>query len=170
LRVPAESGLPGEIVERPKKEEPEEEVMRFARRWQTDEEVDMTPMIDMTFLLLIFFMVTASFALQKSLEIPAPQTTAPSQPEPIEQEESEEIVVTIEADDNVMVGDVPAPTRNELIAQLREAREGGGERSNSTLRVQASGDARHATVVMVLDVGSLVGMDSVQLQIENEEE
>ena len=34
------------------------------------DELDMTPMVDVTFLLLIFFMVTASFSLQKSLPVP----------------------------------------------------------------------------------------------------
>ena len=41
-------------------------------------EMDMTPMVDVTFLLLIFFMVTASFQLQKSIEMPRQQTDAPS--------------------------------------------------------------------------------------------
>ena len=33
-----------------------------------EDELDMTPMVDVTFLLLIFFMVTASFTIQKSLQ------------------------------------------------------------------------------------------------------
>ena len=41
-------------------------------------EMDMTPMVDVTFLLLIFFMVTASFALQKAVELPPQQSEAPS--------------------------------------------------------------------------------------------
>ena len=32
--------------------------------------VDMTPMVDVTFLLLVFFMVTAAFTLQRSFELP----------------------------------------------------------------------------------------------------
>ena len=36
------------------------------------DDLDMTPMVDVTFLLLIFFMVTAAFSLQKSLEVPTP--------------------------------------------------------------------------------------------------
>ena len=37
-----------------------------------DEEMDLTPMVDVTFLLLIFFMITASFSIQKTLEVPPP--------------------------------------------------------------------------------------------------
>lgn len=42
------------------------------RRQINTEEIDLTPMVDMTFLLLIFFMITASFQLQKDLEVPSP--------------------------------------------------------------------------------------------------
>ncbi len=46
----------------------------FERKVAVDDEIDMTPMIDCVFLLLIFFLVTASFALQKALEVPAPNS------------------------------------------------------------------------------------------------
>ncbi len=41
-------------------------------------ELDMTPMVDVTFLLLIFFMITAAFSLQKSIESPRQQSDKPS--------------------------------------------------------------------------------------------
>ncbi len=50
----------------------------LVRRKRDEDEIDMTPMVDVTFLLLIFFMVTAAFSLQKSIEMPRQQTDAPS--------------------------------------------------------------------------------------------
>ena len=47
-------------------------------REKADAQMDMTPMIDVTFLLLIFFMVTAAFNLQKSFQVPTPQEERPS--------------------------------------------------------------------------------------------
>ena len=44
----------------------------------SDAELDMTPMGDVTFLLLIFFMVTAAFTMQKSFQLPAPNEDVPS--------------------------------------------------------------------------------------------
>ncbi len=41
-------------------------------------EADMTPMVDVTFLLLIFFMVTAAFTMQSAIVVPKP-----SPPEPV---------------------------------------------------------------------------------------
>ncbi|HUG70447.1 MAG TPA: biopolymer transporter ExbD [Pirellulaceae bacterium] len=40
-------------------------------------ESDMTPMVDVTFLLLIFFMVTAAFAMQRSMVVPKPGPEGP---------------------------------------------------------------------------------------------
>ena len=51
----------------------EQAVLSFEHKDDSDNEVDMTPMIDCVFLLLIFFLVTASFQLQKALEIPPPE-------------------------------------------------------------------------------------------------
>ena len=49
-------------------EEEFEKDISFEKKDIPEDELDMTPMVDVTFLLLIFFMVTASFTLQKSLE------------------------------------------------------------------------------------------------------
>ena len=45
--------------------------MRSASRLRSDD-MDMTPMVDVTFLLLIFFMITSAFQMQKSFEVPTP--------------------------------------------------------------------------------------------------
>ena len=51
---------------------------RRVRPVEEDDGLDMTPMIDCTFLLLIFFMITASFHLQKGLEFPRDQSESKS--------------------------------------------------------------------------------------------
>ena len=41
-------------------------------------EMDMTPMVDIVFQLLIFFMITASFTMQKAMPVPKPKDDRPS--------------------------------------------------------------------------------------------
>lgn len=48
------------------------------KKKRDETEMDMTPMVDVTFLLLIFFMVTASFSVQKSIPMPPQTSDAPS--------------------------------------------------------------------------------------------
>ena len=49
-----------------------------AQRRGSNRDVDMTSMVDVTFLLLVFFMVTASFALQKAIATPVPESDSAS--------------------------------------------------------------------------------------------
>ena len=47
--------------------------MKFARRANTDVEINLTPLIDVVFLLLIFFMVSTTFIKETHLSIDLPE-------------------------------------------------------------------------------------------------
>jgi biopolymer transport protein ExbD len=134
-----------------------------------DDGLDMTPMVDVTFLLLIFFMVTAAFALQKSIQIPTPdpsESAAESRTiEELEQDD-DNVIVRIDKDNTIWVNDSEAPSEQELLTQLKAAREGAPgttTKGPSKLLVMASGDSRHEKVVMALDAGTAAGFDDVRL-------
>jgi len=150
-------------------EEPEQVISR--RKLSTPEEVDMTPMIDVTFLLLIFFMVTAAFSLQRSLEIPPPDSEAKSaDPIAINAQESNSVIVRITRNNTIWVEDREVPSRQELLAVLRDMTNPQGPIPPvTTMLVLADGYARHETVVMVLDAGNAVSMKDIQLKTEWEE-
>ncbi len=168
-------GVVGAVPEHSQKDTPvdEEPPISFRREPDVGEDLDMTPMVDVTFLLLIFFMITATFASQQSLEIPAPDAQqSVSQDRTLEDVEDDDdyIIVRIDADDVVWVNNEDeAPTRQELLSKLREARE-TGSRPPSNLLVLASGDARHETVVMVLDVGNSLGIEHIRLSSDEGDE
>ncbi len=139
----------------------------LGKRTPMDDELDMTPMIDMTFLLLIFFMVTASFALQKSIPMPPPdvaesasQSRVPEEPE----EEDDYVQVQIKSDDTIWVGSSVAPSRQELISMLKQAREGNGtDGGQRNMMVMASDDCHHEVLVMVMDAGTAAKMEKIRL-------
>jgi biopolymer transport protein ExbD len=139
-----------------------------------DDGLDMTPMVDVTFLLLIFFMVTAAFALQKSIEVPTPDSSEGATAKTVEDIEQDDdyVIVRIDKDDTVWVNDAEAITEQDLLSKLKEARSGEAGTSSpgpSKLLVMANGDAHHEKVVMVLDAGTASGMDEVRLAADNED-
>ena len=80
-----------------------DESFQFSNLREPNELMDMTPMVDAVFLHLLFFMVTASFSLQKSIQVPAPDPTeAAAQDRTIEEieEDTDYIVVRIDRDNN----------------------------------------------------------------------
>lgn len=138
-------------------------------------EMDMTPMVDVTFLLLIFFMVTASFTLQKSFQVPTPEDDRPS--ENVEVKEKEEGVITVRIDEyNTFYvaatnwdEERESPSEQELRRNLREAKEGDGDMIYNTLIVEAHVDAHHDKVVMVMDLGTDFGLEQVRLKTIEED-
>ena len=149
----------------------EESAIEFRRPGDDREaELDMTPMVDVTFLLLIFFMVTAAFTMQKSFQLPTPDENAPSSE--YRESEEEDGVITVRIDEyNTFHVSAPnwdeeqeAPSEQELLRKLREAKQGDGGIPPNTLIVEAHGEATHEKVVMAMDAGTEIGMEEVKLR------
>ena len=62
------------------------------------EEMDLTPMVDVTFLLLIFFMITASFNLQKTIQVPPPDPDEQGAAQAMTMQELERNSIIVEID------------------------------------------------------------------------
>lgn len=143
--------------------------MVFERVEVPEDAMDMTPMVDVVFQLLIFFMMTAAFSLQKSLELPpsSPQDpTAQSMTLDELDNESDFIIVRIDHENNVTVDGEDAPSEQEVLRKLKDAKNGSlrqGEPPRTGLLVLADPDCHHETVVMVLDAGNATGMERVRL-------
>lgn len=140
-------------------------------------EMDMTPMVDVTFLLLIFFMVTAAFSLQKSFEIPTPREERPStQIVTLDdfEEDPEYVVVRIDENSTFFVSTAQwdeereVPSRQDLLISFKQARD-SAEQPPTKLLVIAHSDAWHEKIVMAMDAGTEVGMVDVKLVTVDEE-
>jgi len=137
-----------------------------------DDGLDMTPMVDVTFLLLIFFMITAAFAPQKAIEVPRTEAAERAEGRTVDDFSADAIIVRIDGDNVFWVSspgwreEREAPSIHEMLVQLREARQSGKDAAKAapiTLLVLASEDATHEKVVAALDAGSEVGMEEVLL-------
>jgi biopolymer transport protein ExbD len=155
-------------------EEPPPPVQLGKKSRLSDGEMDMTPMVDVVFNLLIFFMVTCAFSLQKSIEVPKPQQTDQPSTTVLEVEENPEYV-TIMVDENgtfqviTPEWDRECPGEQDLLVQLREARQGGPAGPATKVLVKAHGDAKHERVVMALDSATAAEYEEVQLTVYEDE-
>jgi len=138
-------------------------------------EMDMTPMVDVTFLLLIFFMVTAAFTLQKSMEVPLPKDDeASTEVVNPDEDDSDRVTVLVDAFNTYHVvteeWEEEAPSVQDLLRFLRQARDGDSAgKIPSKLLVEANGEAAYEKVVAVLDAGNDTGFEEVLLaSVEDE--
>ena len=127
--------------------------MRFVRRRRDPVEVNLTPLIDVVFLLLIFFMVSTTFETRQALELTLPESVTGTDLEvsPVT------LVVTEQGDYRLGERELSAAGLAEALADEAEtAREHG-------LVVEADGRASHADVVRVLDQAGLQGIQRVRI-------
>jgi biopolymer transport protein ExbD/ribosomal protein S27E len=135
---------------------------------QTDE-MDMTPMVDVTFLLLIFFMITASFAVQKSIQRPTQKTDAPSSTAQQIEEDKDSLVIQVDEFNayNIIISgsDTSASSKQDLIVKLKDYQgaTNAGERAVK-LVVDAHENCIHSAVVDALDAGREAGFENFEVR------
>ena len=132
--------------------------MKFRRGAQQNElAINITPLIDVVFLLLIFFMVTTSFNRENWMQVNLPQANAQTPEAP-----AARIDVVVDRDGNYLVnGDALINNRiTTLIAALE--REGGGDDSLLVV-LTADENARHQSVVTAMEGIGRAGFASLQI-------
>ncbi len=106
------------------------EEIEFPKKELPTDDMDMTPMVDVTFLLLIFFMITASFSSEKAFEEPPPLPTDAVSTQP--KTNSDSIRVQIDEFNAYTIifsgGDErEASSKQELLIALDEAKKRNGD-------------------------------------------
>ncbi len=152
------------------------EKLVLGRENRDDTEMDMTPMVDVTFLLLIFFMVTAAFTAQRSLPVPTPKPDEPSTAA-VPQDEQDPSSVTIIIDSlntyRIITNDweAEAPSEQEMRIKIRDAGQGDstGTRPEKAL-IKAHIDAMHSRVVAAMDAVADAKIGSIQFMVIEEDE
>jgi len=120
-------------------------------------EVNLTSLIDVVLLLLIFFMVTTSFVRETEIRLELPEAeTAPQ----ASLEESLEITITAQGDYLVngrqVINRRPATLRR---AMAQEA----GERRDLSVVIRADARATHQSVITAMDMAGRLGFGKINI-------
>ena len=129
---------------------------------ETVEELDLAAMVDVAFQLVLFFLVTASTLVFKTLEVPRPnedkppEAAAQSRAKSIDELEKDYILVEVDTEGAVKVDHLPVPAdRAALVEKLRTARESTGRKS---MLLSADFGTRHKNAVLAFDVASEIDL------------
>jgi len=119
--------------------------MQFRERNNHLVTIEMSPLIDVVFLLLIFFAATTTFLQGSSLELDLPESrTAEEAPRGGGERM---LVIELAADGQIRFQERPT-TIERLVEHLRQALE---RRADAMVVLRADRDAHHGEVVAVLD-------------------
>lgn len=131
--------------------------MKFRRQSRNNDEVNLTPLIDIVFLLLIFFMVSTSFTKETHLKIDLPQANG----EPNE-ELPEQIDILIAADGAYAVnGRSLVNNRTETLKSALEKMANGSNKM--PLVITADAKTSHQFVVRAMDVAGQLGFVNLRM-------
>jgi len=131
---------------------------------EDEPEVNLTPLIDVVFLLLIFFMVSTTFEQQSRIQIELPEATA--SPEELE-EESMEII--IDAQGRYFIGEEQV-VNTELNTLKRAISKAVGDRGTVPVTIRADASTPHQAVITALDATSQLGLTHISLATSKIEE
>jgi len=137
--------------------------MNFQRRRSRDEpEINLIPMIDVLLVILIFLMVTTSYAKYSELQINLPQASGEAvaaQAKPIN--------VSVDASEHYAINNrgVIYTGIESLVASLRSA---AGNQSDPTIIINADAKAPHQSVINVMEAARRAGYSRITFTTQSQ--
>ena len=131
--------------------------MRRRRSRNTEKsEVNLTPMLDVVFIMLIFFIVTASFVKEAGIDVTRPPAAT------AERKERGNILVAITSNDQIWIDRRPVDPRfvRANIERLH------AENPQGSVVIQADKESKNGLLVQVMDAARLAGVSNESLAAE----
>lgn len=123
-------------------------------------ELNITPLIDVVFLLLIFFMVSTTFERESEIKITLPQVSQEGG-----EAESQVILVAIDANERIYIDDLPL--EDARLDTIRAAIAAGGQGlEEPAVVIKADSGVSHQTVVRVMDAARQSGLVKITFATE----
>jgi biopolymer transport protein ExbD len=127
--------------------------VKLPRKWDDEGGIIMTPLIDMVFLTLIFFMVNATLSINPAIRIDLPRARTSLGAL------SEEIVVSVKADGGLYIGERLVSVE-DFSLELRREMARVGKRS---ILLQGERTISYESLMEVMDQAKLAGVGRISL-------
>lgn len=135
--------------------------MKFRRQSRDEDNVNLTPLIDVVFLLLIFFMVSTTFTKETHLEIDLPEATGDAVAA-----DSQQIEILINAEGGFAING--ESVINKKLATLMSAIEkvSAGD-TDLPMIITADANTPHQAVVTAMDAAGQLGFVKLSITTKN---
>ena len=138
--------------------------MKFRRRAQRDNSINLTPLIDVVFLLLIFFMVTTTFTRETRMLISLPEAEADAMAS-----EQTTLELLISKDGSYAVNGKSLINRDikTIMAALKDASAGDNK---MPLVITADALSTHQAVITAMDAAGRLGFETLNIATQQPQE
>ncbi|NHC11455.1 biopolymer transporter ExbD [Stutzerimonas degradans] len=127
--------------------------MKFRRKPRENVEIGLAPLIDVVFILLLFFVVTTTFTRETQLQVDLPEAASGTPPE---QTEVKQLEVVIDVDGNYSLNGkaLLKSDLSSLMAALSKEAEGD---NSLPMIISADGKTPHQAVITAMDAAGKLG-------------
>ncbi len=125
---------------------------------EEENEINLTPMLDVVFIMLIFFIVTASFIKEAGIDVERPDTfTADSQ-------DDAAILIAISPNDEIWIDrrETEPTALRGTIERLH------AENPKGSIVIQADENSTNAALVIVMEAAKAAGVTNVAIATDND--
>lgn len=121
------------------------------------EEINLTPMLDVVFIMLIFFIVTATFIKEAGIQIERPDTVS------ADMQEDAAILIAISANDEIWIDRKERDPRaiREVIERLH------AENPKGSIVIQADEDSTNEMLVIIMQAAKAAGVSNIAIASDN---
>jgi biopolymer transport protein ExbD len=129
--------------------------MNFRSKKKEDLELNITPLVDVVFLLLIFFMVSTTFDRKSEIHISLPKAT-----EAMKEEEANIVNIAVDGKGSIFIDDVTLV--NSQLSTIRETLDKTTAGINEpTIIISADQATTHQTIVKILDAARQLSLSRI---------
>ncbi len=141
--------------------------MKFRRTQYRDNlRLNLTPLIDMVFLLLVFFMMTTTFNRESQLEINLPEATS-AESTPVT---PSVIRVVIDAQGQYSVDNSPPLIDNRLETLVRAMERAVVDKQDPVVMISADAFAQHQMVIRAMEAAKELGLLKLTFEAQDSPE
>jgi len=125
---------------------------------EEENEINLTPMLDVVFIMLIFFIVTATFIKEAGIQVERPDTVT------AEKQEDASILIAISAADEIWIDRKERDPRQvrAIIERLH------AENPKGSIVIQADEGSTHEMLVIVMDAAKQAGVTNVAIASDDD--
>ena len=133
--------------------------MKFRRKPRETVDINLASLIDVVFILLLFFVVTTTFTRETQLRVDLPEAVSGS---PSEDPNTKQLDVAISADGVFSVNNQLLP-KNDLASLMDALKSESGGDTSLPLSISADGKAQHQAVITAMDAAGKLGFSHLRM-------
>lgn len=133
--------------------------MRFPRKPREPVDINLAPLIDVVFILLLFFVVTTTFTRETQLKVDLPEAASGEQ---VQAEVKAALEILIGVDGSFALNG-KSLSKNDLTTLMEALREESGGDKSIPVVLSADGKSPHQAVVTAMDAAAKLGFAQLRI-------